>query len=60
MVGWHGIRKLYAQEYYNQVRKETNRRHAIGKTNQQLEHGYDRGEQTLKTNVADMWRAKKM
>lgn len=55
LVGWHGIRKLYAQEYYNQVRKETNRRDAIGKTNQQLGHGYDRGENALKTYVGNMW-----
>lgn len=55
LVGWHGIRKLYAQEYYDQVRKETNRRDAIGKTNQQLGHGYDRGEQALRTYVGNMW-----
>ena len=55
LVGWHGIRKLYAQEYYDQVRKETNRRDAIGKTNQQLGYGYDRGEQALKTYVGNMW-----
>ena len=55
LVGWHGIRKLYAQEYYNQVRKETNRRDAIGKTNQQLGHGYDRGENALRTYVGNMW-----
>lgn len=55
LVGWYGIRKLYAQEYYNQVRKEINRRDAIGKTNQQLGHGYDRGENALRTYVGNMW-----
>jgi len=28
---------------------------AIGLTNQQLGHGYDRGEEALKTYVGNMW-----
>lgn len=55
LVGWHGIRKLHAQEFYDYVRKNISRRDAIGLTNQQLGHGYDRGEEALKTYVGNIW-----
>ena len=55
LIGWHSIRKLAAQRYYNFVRQNTSRRDAIGLTNLFLGHGYDRGKNALETYVTNIW-----
>ena len=52
----HGMRKTWAQAYYDIVRNGGyTKTEAISKTNQVLGHGKDRGPGGIKTYVARMW-----
>ena len=53
--GCHGLRKTWAQRYYNLVRPNHTKSQAVGKTNAVLGHGYNRGSSGLKRYVANMW-----
>lgn len=52
----HGMRKTWAQTYYDIVRKGgCTKAEAVSKTNQVLGHGKKRGPGGIKTYVARMW-----
>jgi len=52
----HGMRKAWAQRYYDVVRNGgCTRKQAVEKTNEVLGHGSDRGEGMLKMYVAKIW-----
>ena len=52
--GCHGLRKSFAQRYYDIVREKRSKEEAVSKTNMVLGHGKNRGEQGIKTYVANM------
>ena len=52
-IGYHGLRKTFAQQYYDRVRKYCTKKEAVSKTNMVLGHGKNRGEQALVTYVAN-------
>ena len=52
-IGYHGLRKTFAQQYYDKVRKYCSKKEAISKTNMVLGHGKNRGEEALATYVAN-------
>ena len=49
----HGMRKTFAQKYYDMVRSKHTRKETISKTNMVLGHGKNRGEQGIKSYVAN-------
>ena len=49
----HGMRKTFAQKYYDMVRSKHTRKETISKTNMVLGHGKSRGEQGIKSYVAN-------
>ena len=52
----HGMRKAWAQRYYDVVRTGgCTRREAVSKTNEVLGHGANRGEVMVKMYVANIW-----
>ena len=51
----HGMRKTFAQRYYDITREKYEKKQAVGKTNAILGHGYNRGPSGLKKYVANMW-----
>ena len=50
----HGMRKTFAQRYYDVIREKNDRDKTIAKTNAVLGHGYNRGPQGIKTYVKNM------
>jgi len=52
--GLHGLRKTFAQRYYNIIRDKCEKTEAVAKTNQVLGHGYKRGPNGLKSYVANI------
>ena len=52
--GCHGLRKTYAQRYYDITREKYDKDTTIAKTNAILGHGYKRGSQGIKTYVKNM------
>ena len=55
LIGWHGVRKLHAQKYYDFMRKKHTKSDTIGYTNLRLGHGFDRGVQGIKTYVGNIY-----
>ncbi|MDL2250407.1 hypothetical protein LJC51_07125 [Lachnospiraceae bacterium OttesenSCG-928-J05] len=55
LKGFHSIRKHYAQEYFDFVRKKNPRKVAIGRTNETLGHGYSRAVSDLSTYVTNIY-----
>jgi len=52
----HGMRKAWAQRYYDAVRNGgCTRKQAVEKTNEVLGHGSNRGEVMVKMYVANIW-----
>jgi len=50
----HGLRKTFAQRYYDICREKYDKKQAIAKTNAVLGHGYKRGPQGIKSYVKNM------
>ena len=50
----HGLRKTWAQRYYDITREKYDKKQAIAKTNAVLGHGYKRGPQGIKNYVKNM------
>jgi len=50
----HGLRKTFAQWYYNICREKYDKKQTIAKTNAVLGHGYRRGPQGIKSYVKNM------
>ena len=50
----HGLRKTWAQRYYDITREKYDKTRAVAKTNMVLGHGYNRGPGALKTYVKNM------
>jgi len=49
----HGMRKTFAQRYYDIIREKHDKKETVAKTNSVLGHGYNRGEQGIKSYVAN-------
>ena len=52
--GCHGLRKTFAQRYYDITREKHDKDRTIAKTNAVLGHGYKRGPQGIKSYVKNM------
>ena len=50
----HGMRKTFAQKYYDMIRPKCTKKEAISRTNMALGHGKNRGAQGLESYVANM------
>jgi hypothetical protein len=50
----HGLRKTFAQRYYDIIRERCEKKQTIAKTNAVLGHGYNRGPQGIKSYVKNM------
>jgi len=50
----HGMRKTWAQMYYDTVRERCSRKEAVSKTNEVLGHGSNRGEEMVRMYVKNI------